>query len=205
MFLEGLGPPWLPEGRCPRSFNGGYSMNHRKVVLLLAAIPLLTMPALAGRDEPRLAREFSADLRGRNESPLTLSAGRGSFELTVNELDTSAHFVLHYEGLLTAVGAAHIHVGQPNVNGGVTVFFCGGGGRPACPASPATIEGDFVANDVLALPTQQLQAAKLAKLLRAGRARQTYANVHTLTSPGGEIRGQIRATRHHDDDEDHDR
>src|SRR5262245_14743838 len=177
-------------------------MNHRKIVLLAAAIPLLTMPALAGHDERQPAREFSADLRGRNESPLTLSGGRGSFELTVNELDTSAHFVLHYEGLLTPVAAAHIHVGQPNINGGVTVFFCGGGGRPACPASPATIEGDFVANDVLPLISQQLEAANLAKLLRAIRAGQTYANVHTQTSPGGEIRGQIRAARHHDEDDD---
>jgi hypothetical protein len=33
---------------------------------------------------------------------------------------------------------AHIHVGQPDVNGGVTVFFCGGGGRPAC--APAHVD-----------------------------------------------------------------
>ena len=36
---------------------------------------------------------------------------------------TSVHFVLEYAGLQTTVVAAHIHVGQPNVNGGVTVFF----------------------------------------------------------------------------------
>jgi hypothetical protein len=119
----------------------------------------------------------------------------------VNDTDTSVHFVLHYEGLATAVGAAHIHVGQPNINGGVTVFFCGGGGRPACPLSPATVEGDFVANDVLGIQTQQLEATNLAKLLRAIRAGQTYANVHTATSPGGEIRGQIQAEKRHEDDD----
>lgn len=176
-------------------------MNHRTVALLLAAAPLLTMPVLAGHDDARPAREFRADLRGRNESPLTLSAGRGSLELTVNDADTSVHFVLHYEGLATAVGAAHIHVGQPNINGGVTVFFCGGTTRPPCPLSPATVEGDFVANDVIGLTSQQLEATNLAKLLRAIRAGQTYANVHTTTSPAGEIRGQIQAQRHHDDDD----
>ena len=169
-------------------------MNYRKTVLLLAAIPLLAMPLVAEHNERREgpAREFRADLRGRNEVPLTLSAARGTLELTVNDADTSVHFVLEYAGFLTTVAAAHIHVGQPDVNGGVTVFFCGGGGRPACPPE-GTVEGDFTANDVLALTSQQLDLHNLAKLLSAIRAGKTYANVHTLTSPGGEIRGQIHA------------
>ena len=164
-------------------------MNYRRTVLLLATIPLLVMPLVASEGPER---EFQADLRGRNEVPLTLSAARGRLELTVNDVDTSVHFVLEYAGLQTAVGAAHIHVGQPNVNGGVTVFFCGGGGRPACPAA-GTVEGDFNANDVLALTSQQLDLHNLAKLLSAIRAGKTYVNVHTTTSPGGEIRGPIHA------------
>ena len=169
-------------------------MNYRKTVLLLAAaIPLLAMPLVAQHNERHEGpeREFRADLRGRNEVPITLSAARGRLALTVNDDDTSVHFVLEYTGLLTAVGAAHIHVAQPDVNGGVTVFFCGGGGRPACPPA-GTVEGDFTANDVLALTSQQLELHNLAKLLSAIRAGKTYVNLHTLTSPGGEIRGQIR-------------
>src|SRR6266850_4163783 len=162
----------------------GNVMNYRRTVLLLAAIPLLAIPASAGHDEgKRPEREFRADLRGRNEVPLTLSVARGSLELTVNDTDTSVHFVLEYSGLVATVAASHIHVGQPNVNGGVTVFFCGGGGRPACPQGAGTVEGDFTANDVLPLATQQLEAANLAKLLAAIRAGKTYANLHTATSP----------------------
>jgi len=169
-------------------------MNHgRKTILLLATIPLLAMPLIAKKHESP-EREFRAELKGRNEVPLTLSAGRGSLALTVNEVDTSVHFVLQYSGLQTTVMFAHIHVGQPDVNGGVTVFFCGGGGRPACPQE-GTVEGDFTANDVLALPTQQLELHNLGKLLEAIRAGKTYANVHSMTSPGGEIRGPI-----HDDE-----
>jgi len=189
----------LPTSAVSSAFEGGYAMNHRRAVVLMAAIPLLAMPVLAGQDGRRPERDFRAELRGRNEVPLALSAGRGSLELHVNDMDTAVHFVLHYEGLMTAVGAAHIHVGQPNVNGNVTVFFCGGP-RPACPPSPATVEGDFMASDVLAITSQQLEAGNLAKLLRAIRAGQTYANVHTATSPGGEIRGQIRPARRDDDD-----
>jgi len=168
-------------------------MNYGKRVLLLAAIPVLAVPLIAQHNERHEGpeREFRADLRGRNEVPLTLSAARGTLALTVNDADTSVHFVLEYSGLQTTVLFSHIHVGQPNVNGGVTVFFCGGGGRPACPQE-GTVEGDFTANDVLALTSQQLDLHNLAKLLRAIRAGKTYANLHTMTSPGGEIRGQIR-------------
>src|SRR5262245_56485445 len=109
-------------------------MAHRKTVLLAAALGLLTMPVIAwDHDGPE--RNFHAQLRGRNEVPLVLSAARGTLDLKVNETDTSVHFVLEYSGLSAPALFSHIHVGQPNVNGGVTVFFCGGGGRPACPPS----------------------------------------------------------------------
>lgn len=173
-------------------------MNYRKSVLLLAAISLSATPLARGMTTgvggPE--REFRAELEGRNEVPLTLTAAQGTLTLTVNEVDTSVHFVLTYSGLQTTVLFAHIHVAQPNVNGAVTVFFCGGGGRPACPQN-GTVEGDFGASNVLPIVTQQLEAANLEKLLEAIRAGETYANVHSTTSPGGEIRGQI-----HDDDRD---
>jgi hypothetical protein len=170
-------------------------LTYRKAILLVASISLLAIPLIADHNRPE--REFRAELKGRNEVPLTLSDARGTLELKVNDTDTSVHFTLEYSGLQTTVLFAHIHVGQPTFNGGVTVFFCGGGGRPACPQS-GTVEGDITANDVLAITTQQLEANNLAKLLAAIRAGKTYANVHTMTSPGGEIRGQI-----HDDDKKH--
>ena len=175
-------------------------MNCGKAILLLAAIPLLAIPVVAHDSDghKRPEREFKAELRGRNEVPLTLSAGRGTLELKVNDDDSSVHFVLEYSGLLTAVGAAHIHVAQPNANGGVTVFFCGTvpAGFPAHGACPqnGTVTGDFTAADVIGLTAQQLEVNNLPKLLAAIRAGKTYVNVHTATSGAGEIRGQI-----HDD------
>jgi hypothetical protein len=176
-------------------------MRYGKAILLLAAISLLAMPVVAQHNEKhkRPEREFRAELRGRNEVPLTLSAARGTLELKVNDDDTSVHFALEYAGLQTPVAAAHIHVAQPAVNGGVTVFFCGTvpAGFPTrapCPQN-GTVTGDFTAADVIGLTSQQLEVNNLPKLLAAIRAGKTYANVHTMTSPGGEIRGQI-----HDDD-----
>jgi CHRD domain len=158
----------------------------------LVAVGLLTVPTAGGwadeADWPR--RDFQADLKGRNEVPLVLSAARGTLRLTISDDESSVHFVLSYTGLQAPVSVAHIHVGQRDVNGAVTVFFCGGGGRADCPQD-GTVEGDFTAADVLGIPTQQLTPNDLPQLLKALRRGQTYANVHTMASPGGEIRGQI--------------
>src|SRR5262245_29114916 len=98
-------------------------MHLRKSVLFVAGIALLTAPVGADDKREGPKRHFQAQLRGANENPLTLSDGRGRLELIVNDTETSVHFTLEYSGLKTAVGAAHIHVGQRTFNGGVTVFF----------------------------------------------------------------------------------
>jgi CHRD domain len=175
-------------------------MNYRQTVLLTAGFLMVTLSVGAQGPQrgDRQEDNFRADLRGRNEIPLTLSRARGSLHLEVNDADTSVHFVLQYRGLSTPVSAAHIHVAQPTANGAIGVFLCGGTTRPACPQE-GTVEGDFTANDVLAIGTQHLEAKDLATFLKAIREGKTYVNVHTTTSPGGEIRGQVESGRHDDD------
>jgi hypothetical protein len=172
-------------------------MKASKSLAILSALPLLVATLTArGDDQPR--RKFRADMRGSNESPLTLSGGHGTLQLTVADDEMSVHFLLTWEGLdpTVPVMVSHIHIGQPNVNGAVTVFFCGGGGRPDCDqGGSGTAEGDFTADDVMGITAQQLKVNDLAAVLQAIRAGQTYANLHTMTSPGGEIRGQIRGGR----------
>jgi len=179
----------------PGHDHQGGNMKKGRLSTFIVAVCLLACTGTGGQadaEDLSLRREFQADLKGRNEVPLTLSAARGDLRLTISDDESSVHFVLRYTGLQTPVLFAHIHVGQRNVNGGVTVFFCGGGGRADCPQQEGTVEGDFTAADVLALASQQLDANDLPKVLRAIRRGETYANVHTMTSPAGEIRGQIR-------------
>jgi hypothetical protein len=144
-------------------------------------------------------------LSGHNEVPAVHTAGHGKLTLTVNGNNTLS-FELTYSGLNAAASASHVHFGQPNVNGGVSFFFCGGGGKPACPAgtsSTATVTGTVAAADVLALPSQGLAAGDFAAIVQEIRAGFTYANVHTSQSPGGEIRGQLNGKhKDHDDDDD---
>ena len=137
---------------------------------------------------------FRASLIGHNEIPATHSKGTGRLTLTINA-DNTMSFELTYSGLSNPATAAHVHFGQPFANGGVSFFFCGGGGKPACPpgntTTPVTITGAIAATDVQAIPTQLLAANDLVAIGEVIREGFAYANIHTAVSPGGEIRGQL--------------
>ena len=137
---------------------------------------------------------FRASLNGLQETPAVITNGRGKLELSMTSSQIT--FKLDYSGLSGPPLVAHIHVGQRNVAGAVSVFFCGGGGKPACPSSSSgSVSGTIVAADVLGPPMQGVAAGDLASLEKAIKLGVAYANMHTTQSPAGEIRGQI--TRNH--------
>ena len=166
-------------------------MKMVKGALFLAAIALLGLP-LSAQDP---GREFSAQLTGPTENISILSGATGRLSLSVDEDEDSVHFVLQYQGLQTHVTQSHIHIGKPNDNGGVTVFFCDNTNDPPkaqpCPEGEGTVEGDFTAADVIGLPLQDLANNDLTAVLRAIRAGDAYANLHTMAHGAGEIRGHI--------------
>jgi hypothetical protein len=94
---------------------------------------------------------------------------------------------------------AHIHVGQRGVAGGVSIFFCGGGGRPACPPGGGTVTGTATAADVVGPVAQGVGPGQLDRVIHAIRAGATYVNVHTSGHPAGEIRGQVKVLKEFDD------
>jgi hypothetical protein len=142
---------------------------------------------------------FAAVLIGHNEVPAIHTNGMGKLTLTVNN-DNSLSFELTYANLSSPAQVAHVHFGQPNVNGGVSFFFCGGA-KPACPpgntSAPATVTGTVAASDVMAIPTQGMPAGDLGAIVGEIKAGFAYANVHTTNFPGGEIRGQLSGNRGH--------
>ena len=132
---------------------------------------------------------FKADLSGYEETPSVSSTGTGSFEARLSGDEIS--YTLTYEGLEGATtNAAHIHLGQRGVSGGVIAFLCGGGGKPACPATAGTVTGTITAADVTGPAAQGIAPGEFDEVVRALRAGNVYANVHTNKHPGGEIRGQ---------------
>lgn len=165
---------------------------HSALVILVAAVCMLALP-LAGRaDDNDGKRHLRADLNSYNEVPSLSTNGEGRLRLEINHNDTAIDFRLSYANMTGNPLVAHIHLGQRHTVGGVIIFFCGGGGKPPCPPQPATITGTLDASGVVGPAGQGIATGEFDELIRAIRAGATYANVHTPTFPGGEIRGQIR-------------
>jgi hypothetical protein len=126
------------------------------------------------------------------EAGAVSTVGSGKFTAKVREDPLRIEYRLRYEDLEGATTTqAHIHFGQKHTVGGVSAFLCGGGDKPPCTPDSGDISGTIDAADVVGPAGQGIAAGELTELIRAMRNGATYANVHTSTWPGGEIRGQI--------------
>jgi hypothetical protein len=152
--------------------------------------------------------KFSAGLSGYEEVPTLSTSGNGFFKASINRGQSEIRYTLSYRGPFDAnpaggtVTQAHIHLGAPAVNGGISAFLCsnlgnGPAGTPACPAE-GSVSGVITPMQVIGPANQGIAAMEFGELVRALRAGAAYANVHTTTFGGGEIRGQISG----DDDRD---
>lgn len=146
---------------------------------------------------------FKAKLRGFQEVPAISTTGRGSFEAELSEDGLSFTYKLTFSGLQADVRQAHIHLGQPGVNGGISVWLCEtvvasdpfgegvAGDAPTCPQS-GTVTGTISAVNVIGPTGQGIAGGEFGELLAAMQSGVTYANVHSAMFPGGEIRGRIK-------------
>ena len=164
-----------------------------RILKVAATAVLLTLSLILVLGQKGSNESHKADLSGFEEVPAVSSTGTGSLRLKVNDNNNLVEYHLTYENLEgTTTTAAHIHLGQKSVNGGVMVFFCGGATTPPCTPTSGSFSGTFSAADVLGPAAQGIAAGEFDEVVRAIRAGQTYANVHTNKHPGGEIRGQIK-------------
>lgn len=173
-------------------------MRRRTFVLVLAVLSAgLLVTSLAGASGGG-KKNVKANLTGFQEVPAVSSFGSGTFKATIDDDAQTITYELSYGGLNSTAMAAHIHLGQRGANGGVAAFLCGGGDKPACPAGTGgtgTVSGVIDAADVIGPEGQGIAAGEFDELVRAIRAGVTYANVHTMTQPGGEIRGQLNGKK----------
>jgi hypothetical protein len=149
--------------------------------------------------------QFTAHLIGYTEVPSVNSPAHADLTLTVGT--NSLTWSLTYAGFVNQPTVAHVHVGQPDVSGGVAFFFCGGGGKAACPSSasgPVTITGTTAAADIMGPTAQGFAVGDLNAVVKAMQAGLTYANIHTVPLPNGEIRGQLVGGGHGQDQGDND-
>jgi len=170
--------------------------------ILLVAVFILTAIAIV---IPQKIKQFREFLTGAQEVPVISTTGKGEFRATINTGDTSVSYQLWYTGLEGNVTQAHIHLGQEDVNGGISVWLCSNLASPPtpagvqpCPSPGGTIFGTFTAGNVVGPAGQGIAAGELAELIKAMREGNTYVNVHSSLFPGGEIRQQINHTENHE-------
>jgi hypothetical protein len=195
-----------PDGEARYSFNfyilkpihlSKENLNMKTLAGMTALVVLL-----AGATVAR-AEHIQADLTGYEEVPAVSTVASGAFRARISPDDQFIDYALTYSGLQGTVTQAHIHVAQLSVIGSIVIWLCGTAsnpgpvGTPTCTPGSGTLTGTITAANVIAGATtsQQLAAGALDQVIAAMRAGAAYVNVHTTLSPGGEIRGQIRASR----------
>src|SRR5688572_20876807 len=157
-------------------------MNHRLLgVTLVSIFGVASVPLQA--DGPRSER-FAAKLVPSDEVPSVSSPARGEFSLRVNPAGDTLSYALSYDDLEGVVTQAHIHFGDKDVNGGISIWLCSNLASPPtpagvqpCPLPPAKIEGEITSAEVVGPVAQGIGPGELAEILRAIRRDLAYANV----------------------------
>ncbi len=181
---------------------------HSRVTGLILATAVVAAAACGDDTSPRSnvvnltaqltpAGEVGANLQGN------VAASTGSFSGTLDTVTNVFTYTVTYSGLSSNVSLGHIHgpftVGQTTGNSANVILNF----DPTANNSPLPTTATFVrgATSGTAAGTVTLTSAvnisttvngdSLKKLLLAGK---TYANIHTASNPGGEVRGQITVT-----------
>jgi len=137
-------------------------------VVASAALLTLAGPAHAVFDEYQTC-DFA--MSGSQEVPPSGSAGTATGTITVNTVAKTITYSIAFGGLTGTPTAAHFHgPAAPGVNAGVKI-------------------GIGVASNPI-VGTMTYNPADEADIL----AGNWYVNIHSSTSPGGEIRGQVVLT-----------
>jgi hypothetical protein len=135
-------------------------------------------------------KNFTTHLTGDEEVPepaQTNATGQAIFNLKNNGTE------LHYKLIVANIEdvfMAHIHLAPEGQNGPVVVWLYPDNPPPLLipgPTNGILAEGVISADDLVG-PFAGLTLEALVEAFKAGNC---YVNVHTLTFPAGEIRGQI--------------
>lgn len=171
------GPVVIPLGEAPA--GSGVWVTAAESTLTDAQIALLNAGGLyfnvhsavypGGEVRGQIGRNIRyASLNGSQENPPTPSTAAGSGILVVDPVTRAASGSITITGMTAT--AAHIHLAASGSNGPVIVPLTDTGG------------GVFIVPAGASLTADQFRAYKQGEL---------YFNAHSITNPGGEIRGQI--------------
>ena len=173
-------------------------MKTLNVSVALATV-LLTGSMICAAQDGGAGEAFDARLSGSEEVPPVVTETTGKAEIVFNEDETKAEYELTVRKGVR-VTQSHIHCAPRGVNGPIVVFLAGFHARGW------DVDGSWIENATVTDANVMPPAAggpcpqpinNLRDLAAAIRAGNAYVNVHTVTNPGGEVRGQLRG----DDDD----
>jgi CHRD domain len=174
----------------------------KKLAFLVLILFCFSVSSVASGDD---ANTFKATLRGINETPGPVATqATGSFTATLSSDGTTLSYTVTYSTLNAQVTQSHIHFGLSKETGGIMIWLCqtaaapapaSDPGVPTCPDTMSgTVSGTATAANVVGPNSQGVTpGADFAKAVQAMREGAAYVNVHSTRSPGGEIRGPVRA------------
>ena len=175
------------------------------------ALNVALMMALAAGPTAAQA-DVRAKLSGFQEVLSVFTDATGSFRASLKGSGSELKYRLSYAGIESPL-FAHIHFGERHQNGGVIAFLCNNEGAvpdgapvpPPCQGYADTIHGVLTSDDIIGPGNQAFPAGDFEALVEAVNAGAVYVNVHSVTFPAGELRGQLRGrlfNRGYDDYED---
>jgi hypothetical protein len=170
----------------------------------LAGLALLAVSAA-----PAAAETIRARMSPYNEVPAVSSTAEAAFRARVSPDGRSIDYFLRYADLEADATQAHLHFGQQDVNGGISVWLCANpelttppltppADTQDCPLRSGTVTGTITAADVVGPTGQGIEPGAFDELLAALRAGRVYVNVHSTRFLGGEIRGQVKGSHRHE-------
>ncbi|NGM84474.1 CHRD domain-containing protein [Paenibacillus sp. 7124] len=129
---------------------------------------------------------FRAFLSGREEVPPVRTQAFGTATFRLSRDGKRLAFVLVVRNI-SRFTQAHIHLGRRGQNGPVVAFLFGPN-KFGISVRRGVVRGTLTAADLVG----PLRGKTLRSLVEEIKRGNTYANVHTIQHPDGEIRGQIK-------------
>ena len=128
---------------------------------------------------------FVSSLDGEQEDPPVMTDASVNGQVVLSADRTTLRFALSVFDLAPdQITQAHIHVGEPGVNGPVVFFL-------SATSFTSPLIGTLTAANFI--PAPEVGVVTFEDLLDVLFAGDTYINVHTIMYPGGEVRGQLEA------------
>ena len=142
---------------------------------LLCVLPISSQAAFHG---------FGASLDGSQQVPPFVTPGTGLGFFVFDDVSKVLTWDITFGSLLSPIfvgpgAGAHIHAG-PAGGIGLPIIFLDASNPGTIMSGEGLTAGRFIGSDILTMPEE-------TALFAAG----LYVNFHTLSSPDGEIRGQI--------------